>query len=260
MVAQNPIPNFQTATDSTPPSIPQALTPQFREIDYGNNVAQRTLCVLVLDLSGSMAIRSGSGDKRRIDMLNEGIEAFYHDLMKDETARNRVRLAIVIVGGVNDTAELMMDWTDAIDFFPIKFRENGMTPLGQGMLLALNLIEQERINLRDNGINYTRPWVIAMTDGLPTDSQDVWQAAINQCHQAEQNNQCIIYPIAIDAGVQEVKMLKQLSILTPPVHLNSVKFVEFFVWLSASLKTVSQSAPGETVQLGSISPWATIQS
>lgn len=38
-----------------------------------------------------------------------------------ETARNRVRLAIVIVGGVNDTAELMMDWTDAIDFFPIQF-------------------------------------------------------------------------------------------------------------------------------------------
>ena len=137
MVAHNPIPNFQTATDSTPPSIPQAITPQFREIDYGNNVAQRTLCVLVLDLSGSMAIRSGNGDKRRIDMLNEGIEAFYHDLMKDETARNRVRLAIVIVGGVNDTAELMMDWTDAIDFFPIKFRENGMTPLGQGMLLSL---------------------------------------------------------------------------------------------------------------------------
>lgn len=30
-----------------------------------------------------------------------------------------------------------------------------MTPLGQGMLLALNLIEQERINLRDNGISYT---------------------------------------------------------------------------------------------------------
>lgn len=68
-----------------------------------------------------MAIRSGNGDKRRIDMLNEGIEAFYHDLMKDETARNRVRLAIVIVGGVNDTAELMMDWTDAIDFSPLNF-------------------------------------------------------------------------------------------------------------------------------------------
>ena len=242
-------------------------TPQLREIDYGNNVAQRTLCVLVLDLSGSMAIQSGNQQgqnngkhgKRRIDMLNEGIEAFYHDLMKDETARNRVRLAIVIVGGVNDRAELMMDWTDAIDFFPIKFRENGMTPLGEGMLLALNLIEQERLNLRDNGISYTRPWIMALTDGLPTDSHDVWQAATQQCQLAEQNGQCIIYPIAIDAGAQEVAMLQQLSTLTPPVHLNSVKFVEFFVWLSASLKTMSQSAPGETVQLGSISPWATVR-
>ena len=52
MVAHNPMPNFQNPAESTPPSIPQALTPQFREIDYGNNVAQRTLCVLVLDLSG----------------------------------------------------------------------------------------------------------------------------------------------------------------------------------------------------------------
>lgn len=248
-------PNFNSQANPN-----SQLPPNFRPINYGNNVAQRTLCVLVLDLSGSMAIRSGTGDKRRIDMLNEGIAAFYQDLMRDETARNRVRLAIVIIGGPNDTAELMLDWTDAIDFIPITFRENGMTPLGQGMLLALNLIEQERINLRDNGISYTRPWIIAMTDGLPTDNQDVWQAAIQQCQLAEQNHQCIIYPIAIDAGVQEVAMLQQLSILTPPVHLNSVKFVEFFVWLSASLKTMSQSAPGETVQLGSISPWATVRS
>ena len=234
-------------------------TPALREIDYGNNVAQRTLCVLVLDLSGSMAIHSGNGDKRRIDMLNEGIKVFYEELLRDETARNRVRVAIVIVGGVNDTAELMMDWTDAVDFFPITFRANGMTPLGQGMLLALNLIEQERINLRDNGISYTRPWVMAMTDGLPTDSMDVWQAAVQQCQLAEQNGQCIIYPIGIDAGIQEMSMLQQLSGLTPAVELNSVKFVEFFVWLSASLKTLSQSAPGETVQLGSISPWATVR-
>lgn len=232
---------------------------QFRPIDYGNNVAQRTLCVLVLDLSGSMEIAAGNG-KRRIDMLNEGIAAFYHDLMADETARNRVRLAIVIVGGPNDTAELMMTWTDAVDFMPIVFRQNGMTPLGQGMLLALNLIEDERANLRDNGISYTRPWIIAMTDGLPTDNRDVWQAAVQQCQAAEQNGQCIIYPIAIDAGTQELNTLRQLSTLTPPMPLNSVKFVEFFVWLSASLKTMSQSAPGETVQLGSISPWATIQS
>lgn len=231
---------------------------QLREIDYGNNVAQRTLCVLVLDVSGSMAIKTEAGDKRRIDMLNEGIEAFYQDLMSDETARNRVRLAIIIVGGPNDTAELMMDWTDAVDFMPIKFRENGLTPLGQGMLLALNTIEQERQNLRDNGISYTRPWIMAMSDGLPTDSQDVWQAAVQQCQLAEQNRKCIIYPIAIDTGMQELAMLAQLSVLTPPVHMNATKFKEFFIWLSASLKTMSQSAPGETVQLGSISPWATV--
>lgn len=238
------------------PSFSQS--PNFRQIDYGNNVAQRTLCVLVLDVSGSMALKTETGDKRRIDMLNEGIQAFYDDLMSDETARNRVRLAIIIVGGMNDTAEIMMDWTDAMDFMPMTFRENGLTPLGQGMLLALNIIEQERQNLRDNGISYTRPWIMAMSDGLPTDPQDVWQAAVQQCQLAEQNRKCIIYPIAIDAGMAEMAMLKQLSAMTPPVLMKSTKFKDFFIWLSASLKTMSQSAPGETVQLGSISPWATI--
>lgn len=237
------------------------LQPQMRRIDYGNNVAQRTLCVLVLDVSGSMALRSSEGNnKRRIDMLNEGIKAFHKDLINDETARNRIRLAIIIVGGPNDRAEVMMDWTDAIDFMPITFRENGLTPLGQGMLLALNIIETERCHLRDSGINYTRPWIMAMSDGLPTDSTDVWQAAVQQCQMAEDERKCIIYPIAIDAGAQELAMLRKLSKLTPPVHMKSAKFNEFFNWLSASLVTMSQSSPGQTVQLGSISPWATVQS
>lgn len=237
------------------------LQPQMRRIDYGNNVAQRTLCVLVLDVSGSMALRSSEGNnKRRIDMLNEGIKAFYEDLIDDETARNRVRLAIIIVGGPNDTAEVMMDWTDAIDFMPITFRENGLTPLGQGMLLALNIIEEERCHLRDSGISYTRPWIMAMSDGLPTDPTDIWQAAVQQCQMAEDERKCIIYPIAIDAGTQELAMLRKLSKLTPPVHMKSAKFKQFFNWLSASLVTMSQSSPGQSVQLGSISPWATVQS
>lgn len=237
------------------------LQPQMRPIDYGNNVAQRTLCVLVLDVSGSMALRSSEGNnKRRIDMLNEGIKAFYDDLISDETARNRIRLAIIIVGGPNDTAEIMMSWTDAIDFMPITFRENGLTPLGQGMLLALGMIEKERCHLRDSGINYTRPWIMAMSDGLPTDPIDVWQSAVQQCQMAEDERKCIIYPIAIDAGAQELAMLRNLSKLTPPVHMKSAKFKKFFNWLSASLVTMSQSSPGQTVQLGSISPWATVQS
>lgn len=233
-------------------------TAQLREIDYNNNPSQRTLCVLVLDVSGTMKILSANG-KRRIDMLNAGVKAFYEDLFRDETARNRVRLAIITVGGINDTAEIMMDWTDATDAFPVVFGSNGCTPLGEGMLLALRMIDDERIRLRKSGISYTRPWIITMSDGLPTDNADIWLTATQQCQKAEADKRCVIYPVAIETGENEINALKQLSITNEPKQLDAVKFVEFFVWLSASLKKISQSAPEEVVQLGSISPWATVQ-
>ena len=145
MVAHNPIPNFQTSTDSTPPSISQAITPQFREIDYGNNVAQRTLCVLVLDLSGSMAIRSGNGDKRRIDMLNEGIEAFYHDLMKDVNLQKQINLQRYISAEVGlptltdiikELAKPGRDPREQFEVFSFAEGVNSMEDLRKGMKLS----------------------------------------------------------------------------------------------------------------------------
>lgn len=229
-----------------------------RDIEYGQNVSQRTLCVLVVDTSSSMSLKTDVEEKSRIEHLNDGIKTFYNDLLQDETARNRVRLAIIQVGGPNDRADVMMDWTDAIDFVPITFRAHGLTPLGEGMLKALDLIEQERHNLRSHGIGYTRPWIMTMSDGLPTDSTSTWREATEKCQRAEKEKRCIIYPIAIDAGTDELNALSQLSCLTPPVHMKSAKFREFFVWLSSSLRVLSQSAPGDTVQLASISPWTTI--
>ncbi len=229
-----------------------------RTLDYENNTSQRTLCVLVLDLSDTMAMPAGiNSNKRRIDMLNEGIQQFHQDLMQDETARNRVRLAIVIVGGPNNKAEISMSWTDAINFTPVSYRANGLTPLGEGVCLALDLIQDERKNLTDAGIGRTRPWMIILTDGLPTDSQDIWQAAIQRCKDAEKNNHCVIFPVLVDGNDAQVQTLQELSI-EKPKHLSSVKFVEFFQWLSTSIKVYSRSRPNAnasvTIQLGSIAP------
>ncbi len=227
---------------------------------YYQNPNQRTPCVLVLDVSQSMQLASDNPNnvkqERRIELLNKGIEIFYNDLMQDETAKNRVRLAIVMVGGPTNQAELMMDWTDAVDFMPMTFNAQGLTPLAQGMNLALDLIEDEVKNLRSNGINLTRPWIMVLSDGQPTDVEN-WPQAVARCQEAEKNKKCIIYPIGVDIKDSELAILQQIS-ATPAMHLQSYKFKEFFVWLSASLKSVSISAPGNNAQLPNISPWATV--
>ena len=54
-------------------------------------------------------------------------------------------------------AELLLDWTDAIDFDPPNLEAEGPTPLAQGMRLALHHVATHKTTLKKHGIPYTRP-------------------------------------------------------------------------------------------------------
>lgn len=219
---------------------------------YHKNPSQRTPCVLVLDASGSMASEISPG-RRRIDELNRGLLLLQEELRNDETAALRVQLAIICVGGPSDTSELLLDWTDAFDFEPPTLEANGQTPLGLGMRLALHHVDQHKLTLRRNGIGYTRPWIMVISDGDPTDDPAVWQGVVEECRQAESGKRCVIFPI----GVEDAKLepLQQLS-STRAARLSGMRFKEYFLWLSASLQSVSRSTPGDSVALPATSPWA----
>ena len=85
------------------------------EIDYSGNQNQRTPCVLVLDASASMTEETGNG-QTRMDELNRGVEELEKSLRQDDVALSRVQLAIVSVGGAAYDADVMMDWTDVVNF------------------------------------------------------------------------------------------------------------------------------------------------
>lgn len=227
-----------------------------REIKYADNPSQRQLCVLVIDASGSMSETVPGTGKTRIQLLNDGMRVFHSDLLNDETASNRVRIAIVLVGGPQDDAAVMMDWTDVVDYEPFDFSPGGLTPLAQGLRLGLQIIEQEKQALRAGGITYTRPWMFIMTDGAPTDSPADWQNATAECQDAEAKKRCTIFPIGVDGA--DMAVLAQIS-QNPPVHMNAAKFKEFFLWLSASSSAAAKSSPGDTIQMPNINPWANVQ-
>ena len=105
--------------------------------------AQRTPCMLVLDASGSMDEIVPATGRKRIEELNQGLALLQRELLNDDTAAQRVQLAIVCVGGPAGDADLLMDWTDAMQFQPPRLTAGGRTPLGQGMRLALQHVEQQ---------------------------------------------------------------------------------------------------------------------
>lgn len=223
-------------------------------IDYTNNPNQRTPCVLVLDASGSMDT-VGSNGKTRIAALNEGVAILEQHLREDDTASTRVQLAIVSVGGPGEDADVMMDWTDAINFQAFTLRTGGATPLGRGVQLALELIETSKRNLDAAGIGYTRPWMMIISDGEPTDEKNLWATAAKECRAAEANKKVEIFAIGVEGA--DLQTLGELS-SKPPLMLDGIKFKELFVWLSSSLSAASRSRPGDALQLPSTDPWRNV--
>ncbi len=223
-------------------------------IDYSGNPNQRTPCVLVLDTSGSMDAITSTG-KTRMAELNAGMAALEAELRADDTALVRVQLAIVSVGGPTNDAEIMMDWTDATEFQAFPMRADGTTPLGKGVRMALQMIEQGKQDLRAAGISYTRPWLMVISDGDPTDATDVWSAAVSECRAAEAAKRVEIFAIGVEGA--NLASLSQLS-SKPTLMLSGMKFQELFVWLSASLSAASRSRPGDSLQLPSTDPWRNV--
>lgn len=222
---------------------------------YHANPSQRTPCLLVLDASGSMDEIVEATGRPRIEELNNGLALLQQELINDETASQRVQLAIVCVGGPAGDADLLMDWTDAMQFQPPRLFPGGLTPLGQGLRLALHYVEQQKQTLKQFGIGYTRPWIMVISDGDPTDDPATWQAVTQECRAAELAKKCVIYPIGIaDANLA---VLQQIS-ATPALKMSEAKFREYFQWLSSSLSSMSRSRPGDNVQFAAVNPWAMV--
>lgn len=220
--------------------------PAIPDVALVDNTEQRTPLVLVLDCSGSM-----SGEP--IDQLNQGLRLLEQELKSDAIASKRVRLLLVKFGG-NDLAEIAGDWTDAMDFTALTLEANGTTPTGQAVDLALTKIEEEKQGFKSAGVAYTRPWLFLMSDGQPTDD---WQGAADRCRQAEQANKVAVFPIAVGSGAKP-DLLGQFSSKGAAAvkRLDGLKFQELFLWLSASMKVVSQSRPGGQAQLPSADSWS----
>lgn len=206
------------------------------DVGFSDNANQRTPCILVLDGSASM-----SGEP--IDELNRGLKTFEEQLKNNPLSAFRVQVLVIQIGGW-DNAEVISDWCDAVQFTAPILQANGSTPLGNGMALALEKIEEQKRAYDANGITSTRPWIIVISDGVPNDVG--WKQVAEACRNAEQQKKVVIYPIGTASA--NFNALGQFSNKSPK-KLSGLNFNELFIWLSRSMSVVSNSSPGDKVQL-----------
>lgn len=215
------------------------------DVVLADNTSQRLPCVLVLDGSTSMRDEAGDGEVI-IDRLNAGLQVLEKELKGDDVASQRVQVRVVRVGG-SGVAEPLGEWVDAMDWTAPVIEANGNTPLGDGVVKALELIEEQKGNYRDHGIAYNRPWMFIITDGCPNDYR--WEDKAEKLREAESEGKVTVFAIGVEGA--DFDALQQFSNRSP-VKLRGLDFQELFVWLSRSVSAGSKAATGDTVQLPAI--------
>ena len=216
--------------------------------DLVNNPTARVPVCLCLDTSGSM-----DGDPIR--ELRAGVKLFYDAILDDEVALYSAEICIVTFGG---SAECVADFsslerqTEMPSLIP-----NSITPMGEAVNLALDLLEERKQEYRDQGVDYYQPWLVLMTDGEPNGSSSELERAIQRTDEAVRQRKLTVFPIGIGRDA-DMDTLAEFSPNRSPLRLQGLKFQEFFQWLSQSVSRTSQSIPGESVPLDfeGIKGWA----
>jgi uncharacterized protein YegL len=198
-----------------------------------NNPENRCACVLLLDVSASMA-------GNPIAELNAGLVTYKDELAADSLASKRVEVAVVTF---SDQVQTICDFTTAQSFQPPNLTAGGSTAMGAAIQSAVEMVNQRKAVYKANGIAYYRPWIFLITDGAPTDR---WDLAAQNVKEGEAARAFAFYAAGVEGANFEV--LKQISV-REPVKLKSLRFRDLFKWLSDSQKAVSRSTPGDTIPL-----------
>lgn len=215
---------------------------QFDYPEFADNPENRCPVVLVLDTSESM-------EGEPIQHLNRGLADFKYQIEKDPIALLRVEVALVTFGG---EPRVLAPFSAVDRLSTPHLKAEGRSPMGEAVLLALELIEERQRVYRAQGIYSFRPWIFLMTDGAPTDPRTL-KTATERIRLMQEQHKILFFAVAVPGA--DVDCLRQMSgVDNPPIILEDTDFRSLFSWLSVSVRDVSRGR-GE----GAIQKWQQVQ-
>lgn len=196
----------------------------------------RVPCVIVLDKSSSMA-----GDN--IDQLNAAMAAFGEFVKADKLTAANAELAVVTVG---DTVEVKVPFTPGASFAPPVLEAYGNTPLGAGCLTALQLLNERVALYRELELDSHAAWLLVLTDGGENVDHGQFATAGRLIRGLERAEKLRFFAVGVEGAD-----MGQLQTLTTgqPYKLRGLAWKACFAWLYRSLRTVSQTRPGEKFKI-----------
>lgn len=212
-----------------------------------DNYEQKCLCVLVLDVSGSM-----TGE--RINELNRGLDEFHRQVRNDEIAAQRLEVCII---AFNSNIKCIQEPALIDKFVMPILKARGTTKLVDAVREAVKKVESRKQWYKETGQSYYRPFIILITDGSPDSDQDI-EGLTFELNEAVNDKRLMFFPIGVqDANMQILRQISHPA--TPPMMLRGLNFIAFFQWLSNSIGIITKSNEGDKINLPDTSGWGQLE-
>jgi uncharacterized protein YegL len=189
-------------------------------------------CVVLLDTSSSME-QSGA-----IHKLNEALRYFVSH-WKSGSYEQRKCIDIVLVSFGPDV-KIIQPFTPAEYLEVPTLSGAGMTPMGEAILIAMDMAEERKKKYKESNVPYHRPWIFCITDGAPNDDYVSAAARLKEWEAGE-------HGIAYCAGTKGYKYDIVSEIFDPKriFDVDNENYLSLFEFLGNSLAAGQGSLPGE---------------
>ena len=205
---------------------------EFNESDFGRSTKRRLPICFCLDVSGSM-----SG--KPIRELNDGLQSFFSSIKENEETRNTADICVVTFGG---TVDIFLPFGRLAKGQPVPeiHATTSLTPMGEGILTALELLNARKEGYKNLGIKYYQPWLVVITDGAPQgeNAMENMEKAISATVSLEEEERLVVFNIGVGMNV-DYTLLKSLSKKRDePISIMSTQFSKLFEFLGSSSSSI----------------------
>lgn len=226
----------------------------YADIEIENN-AQRMPLLLCLDTSHSMI-------GAPIHSLNEALRDWTRELHDDVSLSYSVEVAVVTFGAFGVTAwrgpqqlppmAPMSPFVPAYQFHPPQLVAGGVTPIAEAMELSIQIIAARKTELRQLGLQYYRPQICLVTDGLPTDASghltEAWRRIVPVLAEEQQAKRFRMYAIGVGDISDHGQSVLEAFAPTFNARLHGFPFRELLQMMSASANAEQRGSGDEVFE------------
>ncbi|MCQ2482724.1 MAG: VWA domain-containing protein [Clostridia bacterium] len=211
------------------------MSDTFNSSEFSNSTKRRLPICFCLDTSGSMM-------GNPIKLLNSGLQNFVTSIKANDDTRSATDIAIVTFGA---SVEIVMPFgkLGKDKTLPEISAGTTMTPIGEGILTALEILNARKAGYKELGIKYYQPWLVVITDGAPQGPNALtnMELAIKACNELEDDDKLVVFNIGVGESA-DYDCLKRLSKKRPePISVGTAEFGRLFEFLGSSSSSVVSS-------------------